>query len=99
MLRDEGFVLPMNAALPPEGAELSAEALYRVFLKDEEEKGEQEAPDELELVPDTRPDPKNKQAGRETTAQEREIEDPGLAAIVRGLAEMLEPSTRRNCVS
>lgn len=94
MLRDEGFELPMNAVLPPDGDTPSAEALYRVFLKDEEEQGEQDAPDETELIPDTRPDPKSKQAGRETGAQAREIDDPGLAAIVQGLAEMLEPSTQ-----
>ncbi len=93
MLREEGFALPMNAVLPPEDAETSAEALYRVYLK-QEEQGEQQAPEETELVPSPRPDPKNKQAGKESQAQSREIDDPGLAAIVRGLAEMLEPSTQ-----
>ena len=94
MLRDEGFALPMNAVLPPEDAEQSAEALYRVFLKDEEDKDGQDESNEVEFVPDPRPDPKDKRAGKDTTSQERAIEDPGLAAIVAGLAEMLEPSTQ-----
>ena len=94
MLRDEGFALPMNAVLPPEDAEQSAEALYRVFLKDEEQKDGQDESNEVELIPDPRPDPKDKRAGKDTTSQERAIEDPGLAAIVAGLAEMLEPSTQ-----
>ena len=94
MLREEGFALPMNAVLPPEDAEQSAEALYAVYLSEQDEDEEQEQPDETELIPDKKPDPKNKQAGKETGAQEREIDDPGLAAIVAGLAEMLEPSTQ-----
>ena len=49
LLRDEGFELPMNAVLPPEGAVPSAEALYQVFLKDEEDKGENAPDTETEL--------------------------------------------------
>lgn len=94
MLRDEGFELPMNSVLPPEDTARSAEALYSVFLKDEEEQGESESPDEVELIPDKRPDPKDKRAGKDSNAQERAIDEPGLAAIVKGLAELLEPSTQ-----
>lgn len=93
MLRDEGFALPMNAPLPPEDSPVSAEALYEVYLKEEQEREGDEAAD-AELIPEPRPDPKNKQAGKDSNAQERAIDDPGLAAIVRGLAEMLEPSNQ-----
>ena len=91
MLRDEGFALPMNAVLPPEDAERSVESLYRVYLKDEEQRDGQDESDEVELIPDPRPDPEDKRAGRETTAQERAIEDPGLAAIVAGLVVLIKP--------
>ena len=62
MLRDEGFALPMNAVLPPEDAAQSVETLYRVFLKDEEENGRQDESNEVELIPDPRPE---EQKGRQ----------------------------------
>ena len=94
MLREEGFELPMNAVLPPEDAPCSVESLYRVFLQDEKENGEQADDTDVELIPSPRPNPKDKRAGKESSAQAREIDDPGLAAIVKGLAEMLEPSNQ-----
>lgn len=89
MLKSEGFSLPENAVLLPDCAEKSAETLYGILLENRENDPEIEiaAGEKVKM-----PDPQNKQAGKEAEARPREIEDPGLAAAVAGLAEMLEPS-------
>lgn len=93
MLKEEGFELPEDATALPEAAEHSAESLYCLLLERQEPEPDQ--PGELpEQEKELRPDPNSKQAGKETRSQARSIEDPGLAAIVSGLAELLEPSTQ-----
>lgn len=89
LLKEDGFALPENAPLPPKDAPRSAEALYALLLEQHEE-GENDAP---EIVRDRPvPNEKSQQAGGATEAHAREIDDPGLAAVVAGLAELLEPS-------
>lgn len=93
MLQADGFEVPGDALLIPEAAGQSAEALYGVLLEHQDEQAEQDAPGETETTEEERrPEPESKQAGGETAAQARAIDEPGLAAIVAGLAEMLEPS-------
>ena len=91
MLHEEGFELPVNAPLPPPDSALSAEALYDILYEQAEE-DEDEPGDEALTKTDPASDEPDKRAGRESAAHEREIEDPGLAAIVSGLSELLEPS-------
>ena len=89
MLKEEGFSLPENAILLPDSEGRSAESLYAVLLENRENDPE------IETVTGEKvkmPDPQNKQAGKEAEERAREIKDPGLAAAVAGLAEMLEPS-------
>ena len=92
MLHADGFVLPEDAIRFPDALEHSAEDLYTVLYEQarEQEKPAEVDTEQTEKVPD--PDEKGKKAGKEGEAHTREIEDPGLAAIVAGLAEMLEPS-------
>ena len=89
LLKADGFDLPENAPLPPGDGPQSAEEIYALLLERNED-GEDEAP---EIVRD-QPVPKDKsqQAGGASEARKREIDDPGLAAVVAGLAELLEPS-------
>ena len=91
MLKDDGFEVPEDAYLRPDAAEESAEALYETILAEGEAAAESEESELPLAVPDA-PDPRSKKAGKETLAQERAIDDPGLAAIIAGLAEMLEPT-------
>ena len=91
MLKADGFQLPEDAILLPEAAEQSAEALYGILLADPNRQPEPETV--LEITEQTGKSQESSQkAGKESGAQAREIDEPGLAAIVRGLAEMLEPS-------
>ena len=93
MLKEDGFEVPGDAVLLPEGGERSAEELYGALLAEQDDLEPKDAPGETEkLEEERRPEPESKQAGGETSAQAREIDEPGLAAIVAGLAEMLEPS-------
>jgi predicted metal-dependent peptidase len=89
MLRAEGFDLPENAIMIPDAQEKSAEEIYGILFEEQENSPEIEAGTGEKVI---MPDPKSKQAGKEAEARPREIEDPGLAAVVSGLAEMLEPS-------
>ncbi|MBR3293201.1 MAG: hypothetical protein IKI69_02095 [Oscillospiraceae bacterium] len=89
MLRADGFVLPGDLPIQPEAEGQSAEALYALWLADVDEDGQAEA--EEELVSEPQPD-KSQKAGGESAAHEREMEDPGIAAAVAGLYEMLEPT-------
>lgn len=91
MLREEGFRLPDDARLPPADGEYSADALYEKWLKETPSPSEQE--DENPDDPRTRPEhPPHPQAGNSSSGARREIEDPGIAAAVSGLSELLEPS-------
>ena len=91
LLRQEGFTVPGDAVWLPAAEGLSAEAVYEQLLAQRTEQPEPER--ETEEVPrEVRPDPRSRQGGTETGAEDRAIEDPGLAVLVAGLAELLEPS-------
>ena len=90
MLKEDGFVVPEDAVIMPGALENSAEQQYAVLLKSQQENEEES--DSTELIELPRPEEKNHQAGKETDARARGIAYPGLAALVDGLAEMLEPS-------
>ena len=89
LLKSDGFSLPGDAVFIPEAGEHSAETLYEALAENSDEKEENNPLIYREVV-ETQSE--NKQAGRETDAQTRQIDDPGLAAVVAGLAELLEPS-------
>ena len=89
LLKADGFDLPEDAFYFADAAEQSAEGIYEVLLEDAEQNNEKEP---LIVREVTLPQSENKQAGKETNAQTRLIDDPGLAAVVAGLAELLEPS-------
>lgn len=91
MLKADGFELPEDAIWRADAADASAETMYETLLAEGEGKSESEE-SELPLAVPNAPDPRSKKAGKETAAQERAIDDPGLAAIIAGLAELLEPS-------
>lgn len=84
MLWEEGFQIPEGEDLLRGAVDQSAEGMYEVLLTQGEEEGADEAG---EVLPDL-----TQQAGSESGEQEIAIDDPGLAAAVAGLAEMLEPS-------
>ena len=89
LLKADGFDVPEDAVLLADAAEHSAEALYEVLFENSEENAESSPLVYREVV---LPQSESKQAGKETDAQRRQIDDPGLAAVVAGLAELLEPS-------
>ena len=95
MLRDEGFAVPEDAVRLLEAERQSAEAVYVFLVEHQAENKEPETETEPEIK-EARPDPNSKKAGGETEARERQIDDPGLEAIVAGLAEMLEPSMQQD---
>ncbi|MBR0040374.1 MAG: hypothetical protein IJP64_03240 [Oscillospiraceae bacterium] len=89
LLKADGFSVPEDAVFVPEAAEQSAEELYETLAENRDENAEKTPLVYREV---TLPTSENKQAGKETDAQTRQIDDPGLAAVVAGLAELLEPS-------
>ena len=89
MLKADGFQPPEDSVSLPEAAEASAEELYEVLLARTDRK-EKDEPETEQLEP--QPKEKGQKAGKSEEARTREIEDPGLAAVIAGLAEMLEPS-------
>lgn len=89
LLKDDGFQLPEDAVWIAEAAEQSAETLYEQLAEESDEKNEEDPLVVREVV---FPQSESKQAGKETEAQQRQIDEPGLAAVVAGLAELLEPS-------
>ena len=91
MLREDGFALPEDAIWLPGAGDQSAESLYESFRQKQEEQGESDKETEP-MIREVRPDEESKQAGKESEAHLRAIEDPGLAVLVAGLAELLEPS-------
>lgn len=93
MLRADGFHPPEDTIKISDAADFSAEELYDVMLAqmthEKDADGETESQDELRAPA---PQAKGQQAGKESEARVREIEDPGLASIISGLSGMLEPS-------
>ncbi len=92
MLRDDGFALPMDAVLLADASEKSVEQVYEILLASREQ--QMDAPPRPEDRPqDRQPKPdRQKKAGKNSEGGRREIDDPGLAAAVAGLSELLEPS-------
>lgn len=94
MLKADGFQVPEDAMLLPEAGEKSAEEIYAVLLAQEEQEKDAKSDAEAET---REPLPaNNKQAAKDSEGRPREIDDPGLAAAIAGLAELLEPSTQRD---
>ena len=90
MLRADGFPVPEDALLIPGAENSSAEAQYALLMESREETDEDEGYVETEEVPV--PAEQTKQAGKQMEAKARELAVPGLSELIRGLAEMLEPS-------
>ena len=91
MLKADGFELPEDAVLFPEGGDWSAEEVYSRIAgekKDERKEETQEDPRPKKK----KPTPQGRLADTEKGAREREIADPGLAEAIAGLADLLEPS-------
>jgi len=91
MLKEEGFQVPEEIMLVRDAANISAEELYDVLYESGEWEGASEDTSDPILI-DTEQTEQVKQPGDKSKAKEITIEDPGLAAAVAGLAEMLEPS-------
>ena len=100
LLLADGFEPPVNIFRQKDAKTLSAEEMYSVLYEKaerdeseltEEEKSSEEESDVTVLIPVQNKD-KNRQAGDMQGAQDREIEDPGLAQAVAGLSDLLEPS-------
>ena len=99
LLIADGFEPPANLIRHREARGLSAEEMYEILYENaeerdpepsEEEKAEEQA--ELTELYVLKKDNKDKQAGGLQGAQNRDIEDPGLAKAVAGLADLLQPS-------
>ena len=99
MLLADGFEPPVNIFRQKDAKTLSAEEMYAILFEkaerddpelSEEEKSEEQA--EVTVVVPVQDADKNMQAGDMQGAQDREIEDPGLAHAVAGLSDLLEPS-------
>ena len=88
MLREEGFQIPEGVFLRKGADRLSAEKMYEVLLGQDED--EDNAAD-VEVV-EVDAVEHGQTGGEETDVKEISLDDPGLAAAVAGLAEMLEPS-------
>ena len=91
MLRDEGFQIPEEVMLVRDASKLSAEELYEVYYEAGEWEDFSSDPTDPVLVDTDSPEQMNR-PGDKTKAKEISLDDPGLAAAVAGLAEMLEPS-------
>ena len=90
MLREEGFQIPEGVYLRKGADSLSAEAMYEALLGLDEAENDNEGAN-AEVV-ESEPVEHGQTGGEETGAKEITLDDPGLAAAVAGLAEMLEPS-------
>ncbi len=100
LLLSDGFEPPVNIFRQKEAKSISAEEMYTILYEKaerddpelaEEEKSENQSEELTVLIPIQDTD-KDKQAGDMQGAQDREIEDPGLAQAVAGLSDLLEPS-------
>lgn len=98
LLVSDGFEPPINMIRHRDAAGKSAEEMYDILYDqtDREEPEPQESEETEDLyeevfVSSDRKDP-DRQAGDLQGAQERDIEDPGLAHAVAGLPDLLEDS-------
>lgn len=99
MLLTDGFEPPVNVFRQKDAKSLCAEDVYEVLYekarKDDPELSEDETSEddpEKRYAVTIHDDGRDRQAGDLRGAQNRDIEDPGLAKAVAGLAELLEPS-------
>ena len=90
LLKEDGFAVPEDAFFLPGAAESCAEKQYAILLKSQKEDEEEAEDPELVEIPAL--NEKNHLAGKQTDARSRSMPIPGLAALVDGLAELLEPS-------
>ena len=91
MLRDEGFQIPEEVMLVRDASKLSAEELYEVYYESGEFEDVSSDSSDPILI-DTDPPEQMNRPGDKTKAKDISLDDPGLAAAVAGLAELLEPS-------
>lgn len=91
MLQEEGFQIPEEIMLVRDASGMSAEELYEVYYASGDWEEVSSDPSDP-IVIDTDQPERLKESGDKTKAKEITIDDPGLAAAVAGLAEMLEPS-------
>ena len=98
MLAEDGFEPPLNLIRYREAKGISAEEMYEILLESadqsEPEPEESEQAEDLyeEAYVSVKNEDKDRQAGDLQGAQERDIEDPGLAHAVAGLPDLLEDS-------
>ncbi len=99
LLIADGFEPPAKIWRHREAKNKSAEEMYDILYEEDEEKlpelvdddRSEESHEASDLILQQRDD-KDKQAGGLQGAQEREIEDPGLAQAVAGLSDLLDAS-------
>lgn len=99
LLIADGFEPPYNLRRYTEASGISAEDMYEILLEqaeddmdDSEDDRAEEQAEEIDVWSPARSDDQKKQSGDLQGAQDREIEDPGLAHAVEGLSDLLEPS-------
>lgn len=90
LLRQDGFDIPLSAVNMEEAAGRSAEEFYRLLAL--QNRPLPEKPPEAPAEEDSSQPQTGQKSGGATKSGLREIQDPGLAAAVAGLAGMLEPS-------
>lgn len=91
MLREDGFVLPPGVMLMKNASGQSAESFYEIIYDADGEEIFAEPEPWMDYAESAKAE-QSKQAGKEAPAHAIELDDPGLAAAVAGLAELLEPS-------
>ena len=95
LLIEDGFEPPASVRRRKDAKGLSAEEMYDILYEeadeDEREPDEEEEPEVIDIY-SSKSDNELKTAGDLEGAQNRDIEDPGLARAVAGLADLLEPS-------
>ena len=99
LLVADGFEPPITAMRIRAASGKSAEEMYDILIEELDEDDQEPDEDQAEepsAEEDTYSplpgDDSDNQAGGFTGAQDRDIEDPGLAQAVAGLADLLEPS-------
>lgn len=104
LLIEDGFEPPLNIMRIKEAKGISADELYEIlfekaeadeleFVEEDQAEAEfEELSDGTDVYSPPRNEDKNVQEGGLKGAQDRDIEDPGLAQAVAGLSDLLEPS-------
>ena len=99
LLISDGFEPPITAARIRVARGKSAEEMYDILLgqiEEDEKDSDEDQTEEPSVEEDIRMphlgDDADNQAGGFSGAQDRDIEDPGLAQAVAGLTDLLEPS-------